>query len=277
MRITVDANAGFCYGVSHAVQTAFTAAEGEGPVWCLGKLIHNDDCMHRLAQKGVRVAKKADDVPNGATVIIRAHGEPPEVFEQFKHKGCHIVDATCRFVEKIHKIAKIKSEEGCIIAIIGDEDHPEVRGILGCCREGYAISDAEQLSCFFDKVPKDKRVCVVYQTTSERKNAEILAGNLKKHYTNYEEFDTICNATYKRQSSAAELAAICDGMVVIGGKDSANTHRLFDICSRICPRTVMCENAADLDPSLFEGCTHVGITAGASTPAWIIKEVHLKL
>ncbi|MBR3691772.1 MAG: bifunctional 4-hydroxy-3-methylbut-2-enyl diphosphate reductase/30S ribosomal protein S1 [Clostridia bacterium] len=274
MKVTLCEHAGFCYGVQRAVDTAFRAAEEPGEVWCLGKLIHNDDCMRRLAEKGVKVAASAEEIPEGARVIIRAHGEPESTYEILRQKKCEIIDATCRFVEKIHKIAKNQSFAGCIIVIIGDGEHPEVRGILGHCAQGYAIGSEEELSAFFDRVPADSPLCVVYQTTSERKKAEIFASKLKNHYTNLEEFDTICNATYLRQSSAALLAAKCDGMIVIGGKDSANTGRLYDVCRDICPNTAVVENAAGLDKTRFAGAKHIGITAGASTPAWIIKEVH---
>ena len=277
MKITVDENAGFCYGVQRAVDTAFEAATLPGDVWCLGKLIHNDDCMRRLSEKGICVAKSPGEIPDGAYVIIRAHGEPQNTYEVLQDKGCTVIDSTCRFVEKIHKIAKNKSDEGCIIIIIGDRDHPEVRGILGHCRIGYTVADDTDVTSLFDTIPADSPVCVVSQTTAGRKNAENIAAKLKNHYTNCEIFDTICNATSRRQSSAAELAAQCDGMIVIGGKDSSNTRRLYDVCRELCENTVMVENAEELDADRFSGCKHIGITAGASTPAWIIKEVHSKL
>ena len=277
MKITVDSNAGFCYGVQRAVDTAFDAASLPGEVWCLGKLIHNDDCMKRLAAKNIRVANSVADIPHGSNVIIRAHGEPQSTYEALREKDCTVIDATCRFVEKIHKIAKNKSEEGCIIVIIGDRDHPEVRGILGHCKVGYTVADEADVALLFDTVSADSPVCVVSQTTAGRKNAENIATKLKKHYTNCEIFDTICNATSRRQSSAAELASQCDGMIVIGGKDSSNTRRLYDVCRELCRNTVMVENAEELDADRFAGCEHIGITAGASTPAWIIKEVHSKL
>ena len=277
MKITVDDNAGFCYGVQRAVDTAFDAACLPGEVWCLGKLIHNDDCMRRLSEKSIRVADSPEEIPDEANVIIRAHGEPQSTYEVLREKGCSVIDATCRFVEKIHKIAKKKSDEGCIIVIIGDRDHPEVRGILGRCGVGYTVADEADVSRLFDTVSADSPVCVVSQTTAGRKNAENIAAKLKKHYTNCEIFDTICNATSRRQSSAAVLASKCDGMIVIGGKDSSNTRRLFDVCREHCVNTVMVENAEELDAGRFAGCKHIGITAGASTPAWIIKEVHSKL
>jgi len=277
MKITVDENAGFCYGVQRAVDTAFDAALLPGEVWCLGKLIHNDDCMSKLAERRIRVASSVEEIPDGASVIIRAHGEPQSTYEALREKGCSVIDATCRFVEKIHKIAKNKSDEGCIIVIIGDRDHPEVRGILGHCRDGYTVADETDLLRLFNTVSADLPVCVVSQTTAGRKNAENIATKLKKHYTNCEIFDTICNATSRRQSSAAALAAKCDGMIVIGGRDSSNTRRLFDVCREHCVNTVMVENAEELDAARFAGCEHIGITAGASTPACIIKEVHSKL
>ena len=277
MRVTVDENAGFCYGVRRAVEAAFEAAEQRRDVWCLGKLIHNGDCMERLHRKGVRTAETPEEIPEGACVIVRAHGEPPQVMEKLREKRCEIVDATCRFVEKIHKIANTESENGCIIAIIGDAHHPEVIGIRGCCRQAEVLECEADTERFFDKYPPETSVCIVAQTTTDAIRAEKISECIKKHYTNCKKFDTICKDTARRQRSAALLAAECDGMIVIGGRDSSNTRRLFEVCSRICPNTQLIENASQLDASRFAGCQHVGITAGASTPAWIIKEVHSEL
>lgn len=279
MQITVDENAGFCPGVSRAVDMAFRAVESEsaGSVWCLGKLIHNDDCMDRLREKGLRIAQSPEEIPDGACVLIRAHGAPPEVCRALESKHCKILDATCGFVANIHKIATNMTENGRIIIIIGDPGHPEVTGTLGFCGRAEVLSSEEDLQAIFGKYPPETPLCVVSQTTAQRKKSENFASILKKHYTNCKVFDTICNATSRRQNSAAELAARSDAMIVIGGQDSANTRSLAAVCREHCDTVLLVENGRDPALSSLSGKEKIGITAGASTPAWIIKEVHSKL
>lgn len=276
MEIIAAKSAGFCYGVNCAVEIAFKAAQDHRPVYCLGKLIHNNNVIGKLEADGIIMVKSLDDIPDGEQVIIRAHGAPASVYEKLGKKGCLVIDATCPFVKRIHEIVKRKSEEDRRIIIIGDEKHPEVGGIAGYCKEYFVISKPEDVNKLLknEAVCPDSPLCVVVQTTSNRSNWEFCVNELKKHYTNCEIFDTICNATNERQNEAIAMTGQCDAMIVIGGKDSSNTAKLVDLCRARCAKVLWIEDPCELDLKLLKGCKKVGITAGASTPVWIIKEVY---
>ena len=278
-RMILAEHAGFCYGVKRAVELAEKAgAEGKKCV-LLGHLIHNDAVISRLAAMGVPTVEHVEEVPVGTAVIIRSHGEPQEVFDRLKEKGTEILDATCPNVSAIHKLVSRAEEEGRIPLIIGTPDHPEIMAIAGWCRRGVVLQDAAALSRWLeeDLVRQEQPLTMVSQTTSTQGAWEECVKKAKKECTNLKIFDTICSATCKRQQSAQLLAAECDAMIVVGDKKSSNTKRLAELCSALCPTVLWLEGAEELNPSDLDGKVSVGITAGASTPGWIIKEVYDKM
>ena len=279
MKVITAKTAGFCFGVRRAVHMAEETAEKYGSCACLGALIHNSDVVHALSEKGVRTVQSIDEIKNGEAVIIRSHGESHAVYEALERKNAVIVDATCPDVAKIHKLVLEESQKERLIMIIGQHRHPEVQAIKGWCHEGLVLESPEETEKYLLEHPEigEKPVSIVSQTTAERRKFELSVKLIKKQCTNFKIFDTICNTTSKRQHEAAELAATCDGMVVIGGKHSANTGKLYDICSRECKTVLYIENADELDMRKLKGIGTVGITAGASTPEWIIKEVNRKM
>lgn len=276
-RVTVAQSAGFCFGVRRAVDLAEREAARHPALYSYGEIIHNTHEIHRLEKLGVRTAESLDDIPNGAAVLIRAHGVTRAVYEALEAKGCTIYDATCPFVAKIHRIVEAESNAGRRIIILGSKNHPEVLGIAGWCQNAAVYESSEQLLQALDELglPPETPVSVVGQTTLNRASWNISVKILKKRYTNCKIFDTICNATDERQTEARSLAGRSDCMVVIGDKKSSNTKRLYEISASLCPHVLHIEDATELGTSEIEalrGLT-VGITAGASTPAWIIKEV----
>ena len=276
MSIRQAKSAGFCFGVSRAVETVEKAA-GEGKrVVTLGPIIHNRHVVCRFENMGVQVISSAREAMPGMTVIIRSHGVSRSVLEQLQQRGVEIVDATCPFVKRIHEIVNNADNEGILPVIIGTRDHAEVQGIAGWCDHCQIFETPEELEKWAKSgdISPDCPICMVSQTTSTeslwKKSCEIA----KKQFTNLKIYDTICRATEFRQGEAAELSRICDAMVVVGDAKSSNTGRLAMICREHCEKVVLVDNATELNPEFFRGATHVGITAGASTPAWIIKEVN---
>ena len=279
MKIVLAQSAGFCYGVRRAVELAEeTAAKGE-PCVMLGSIIHNQDMIDHLAERGMRSVDSVEDVPAGSAVIIRSHGESRAVHRALEEKGAVILNATCPNVTHIHKIVSQAEEKGRIPVIVGTPDHPEVMAIAGWCDHPVVVSGEEELSKWLEKSPenRDLPLTFVSQTTSTRKIWDSTVKKAKKECTNTEFFDTICGATSKRQEEAVRLARESDGMVVIGDRKSSNTKRLAELCREVCSNVQLIERAEDLDVSALSTARQVGITAGASTPAWIIKEVHNKM
>ena len=279
MKLELARSAGFCYGVRRAVELAEQAAAQGTPCVMLGSIIHNQAVIGRLAEQGLRSVKTPEEVPDGASVIIRSHGESRAVYKTLESRGAQILDATCPNVTRIHEIVRQAEEQGRRPVIVGTPDHPEVTAIAGWCREPVVVSGAEALEKWLLEAP-DRRnlpITLVSQTTSTRKIWDDCVKKAKKECTNAEIFDTICSATYVRQSEAQELAARCDAMIVIGDRKSSNTRRLAELCRALCPRVVAIEGAEELEPSSFQGMASIGITAGASTPGWIIKEVYDKM
>lgn len=275
MNVEVARTAGFCFGVRRAVDLAEQEAK-KRPIYAYGELIHNMHEVRRLECCGVRTAHTIDEVPDGAPVLIRAHGVPEAVYNRFREKGCPIFDATCPFVSRIHRIAERESAAGRLVVIIGTPGHPEVEGIRGWCRNSLVFDGPESLRNAMKSEKKDfDKVSLLAQTTVNReiwnKSAEII----KKECTNGKIFDTICNATDERQTEARLLAGKSDGMIVIGDKKSSNTKRLYEISKALCPCVLLVEDATELEAAQadFTRAKNIGITAGASTPAWIIKEV----
>ena len=276
MNVTVAKHAGFCFGVNRAVQMVEEQARTGNPVYTLGPIIHNRHAVARFESMGVHVIETPEEAPVGSTVIIRSHGIAREVQQRLESRDVHIADATCPFVKRIHEIVSKAESQGRFPVIIGTRSHPEVVAIAGWCSDCKVFETPEELENWAKQpdTPSDLPICMVCQTTSTEFLWKMCGQIAKKQFTNVEIFDTICKATEFRQSEAAKLSAVCQAMVVVGDTKSSNTGRLAMICREHCDRVFLVDNAAELDPKDFCGVTDVGITAGASTPAWIIKEVN---
>ena len=276
MKITLAETAGFCFGVNRAVQMVYDLVENGEKVCTLGPIIHNSQMVEELSAKGVRVVSSPDEAMSDETLVIRSHGVGKDTYSHAANVGVKVCDATCPFVAKIHKIVDEQSSQGDVILIAGDENHHEVIGIIGHCNGDYYVFDSvEKLEKLFENHPEltQKSMSVVSQTTFNAKKWEFAQIFLKKVCTNAKIFDTICNATSTRQSEAQELAKSHDVMVVIGGRHSSNTAKLFDVCAVYCQNTHLIETASELCYEWFAKANNVGVVAGASTPAGIIKEV----
>ena len=275
MSIILAKTAGFCFGVDRAVNTVLSLLQEGKRVATLGPIIHNPQVVADLESKGVKTVSSPEEAEDGTTLVIRSHGVPPEVMERAASLPIEVCDATCPFVAKIHRIAAEHAEKGVPVIIAGDEGHPEVAGIRGHCQKNsYVISSPEQLTNLIesDKINRSSPIVLVSQTTFNRSVFEECVKMVTEVYTKATVFDTICNATAQRQAEAVELAQQSDCMVIVGGRQSSNTAKLRDICSAYCP-TILVETAEELPPSWFCGKRNIGVTAGASTPADIIKEV----
>ncbi len=276
MSVKVAESAGFCFGVNRAVELVEKAAAAGSNVCTLGPIIHNRHAVAHFEAMGVRVIEKPEQATASDTVIIRSHGVTRQVQEVLEATGAAVIDATCPFVKRIHGIVSKAEAEGRLPVIIGTPSHPEVVGIAGWCGNCRIFESPQQLQTWIEeeKVSSDLPICMVCQTTSTEYLWKKCGEIAKKQFTNLEIFDTICKATEFRQSEAAQLSKNCQAMVVVGDTHSSNTGRLAMICREHCGRVVLVDNAGELDPGFFRGVADVGITAGASTPAWIIKEVN---
>lgn len=272
MEIIRAKNAGFCFGVDKAVKTAFdlNAEDIKGNIYTIGELIHNRQVIDVLEKKGIKVLDSFDTLKEDDCVIIRAHGVGESVYDELNKRGVKIFDATCPYVKRIHQIVKKKNEEGYDIVIVGDPKHPEVIGINGWCKgNALIISDEKQVE---ELSQSDNKVAVVAQTTSKGAKYDKICELLKKKFAFVLKFDTICSATVRRQTEANELSQKVDAMIVIGGKNSSNTQKLYQICKENCSDTYLVENKDEL-PLFDKNVNTIGITAGASTPESVIKEV----
>ena len=276
MSVTIAKNAGFCFGVSRAVELVEQAAKSGRTVSTLGPIIHNRHQVGRFEEMGVSVIKEPEAAIPGSTVIIRSHGVSCAVQQRLEKMGVEIIDATCPFVKRIHGIVQKAEEEGRLPVIIGTRTHPEVTAIAGWCTDCRIFESPEELESWAKsgEVAPDTPICMVCQTTSTEFLWKICGETAKKLFTNLKIFDTICKATEFRQNEAAKLSAECQAMVVVGDAKSSNTGRLAMICREHCGKVFLVDNADELNAEDFRGVTAVGITAGASTPAWIIKEVN---
>lgn len=273
MKIKVAETAGFCFGVNRAVQIVNELLEQKS-VCTLGPIIHNPQLVAELEQRGVRIVDSPSRVPPGGTLVIRSHGVPACVMEEIRTLGLEYAEATCPFVAKIHRIVSNASDQETVL-IAGDALHPEVEGIMGhCSAPCYAFKNCTELENLLQNMPDltNSAVCVVAQTTFSVAEWENCLKTLKRVCTNATIFDTICNATARRQSEAVELSRHSDAMIVIGGRHSSNTAKLRDVCESRC-KTYLIETAAELPLDELGQADSIGITAGASTPASIIKEV----
>jgi len=278
-KVTVAKSAGFCFGVDRAVRRVYSELENNTKVATLGPIIHNQDVVNDMQRKGARIINSVDEINEGETVVIRSHGVGKEVYDQIAAKGNRMLDATCPFVARIHKIVAEKTAEGYFILIAGDASHPEVQGIVGHCDQNHLVfKDNFELKDFFEKKYTNlkKKLAIVAQTTYNIVVWDECLNVIPKDDPDIVIFDTICNATDTRQSDAAELAKNSDLMLVVGGRHSSNTVKLYEVCSRYC-KTYHIENSDELRNLKLPAADKIGITAGASTPAYIIKEVQTKM
>lgn len=280
MDVKVAKTAGFCFGVKRAVDKVYELIEsGKKPIYTLGPIIHNEEVVSDLAAKGVQVIEEADieNLEEGI-VVIRSHGVGKAVYDRLKECGVEYVDVTCPFVLKIHRIVERESEKGNHIIIIGDAEHPEVKGICGWCKGPYTVLKTREEAEGFE-LKTGTEACIVSQTTFNYNKFKDLVEILrKKRYDSsvlniLNILNTICNATEERQREAANIAGEVDTMLVVGGRHSSNTQKLFEICKKECGNTYYIQTPVDLDSEMFQCSSCVGITAGASTPKKIIEEV----
>ena len=274
MKVTLAKSAGFCFGVKRAVEMVYKEAETGKKVYTLGPIIHNEQVVQDLEQKGVRVIDTPEELSKAedATVIIRSHGISADVYHQLEDKKVRIVDATCPFVSKIHRIVEKKYQEGSCIVIVGNANHPEVEGINGWCNGAATVIGSVSEAENYSQEPA-RKLCVVAQTTFNYKKFKDIVDIFSKKSYDIDVMNTICNATEERQTEAAAIAGDSDAMIVIGGKHSSNTQKLYEICKNVCPDTHFIQTLDDLDLKQLQSFRSVGITAGASTPNNIIKEV----
>lgn len=276
MNVMVAKTAGFCFGVKRAVEKVYEQiGKSEKPIYTYGPIIHNEEVVNDLKAKGVEVIDTEEELKElkDCVVIIRSHGVGKHVYEILEAQGVGIVDATCPYVKKIHKVVAEQCAEGRQVIIVGDETHPEVQGIKGWGNENTKViesmSDFEKLG-----LKPGSRLSIVAQTTFNYNKFQDLVEKISK--TRYDIFvlNTICNATQERQVEAKQIASQADVMLVIGGRNSSNTQKLYEICQRECKKTYYIQTLDDLNPECISSACNVGITAGASTPNNIIEEVH---
>ena len=277
MKVTIARTAGFCFGVKRAVDTVYQQiAENPGvPIYTWGPIIHNEQVLADLEGKGVKMIEsieQADEISNGI-MVVRAHGIGRELYETLDRPGIKLVDATCPFVKKIHRIVEEKSAEGCQIVVVGSSAHPEVQGIVGWSKIPATVVENVEDALQYAPEP-GKTVCIVAQTTFNYKKFKDVVEKISEKSYDSTAVDTICNATYERQREAALLAEESDVMLVIGGRSSSNTQKLYEICRQHCPKTYYIQTALDIGDDWFWTDASVGITAGASTPKNIIEEVY---
>lgn len=279
LKIIVADNAGFCFGVERALEMVMGERErpasagpeqAQRPIHTLGPLIHNPQVVERLREAGVEQVASVEEVASGGTLAIPSHGISPEVLEQARARGLRLLDATCPFVARAQDNVRSLAAEGYQVIILGDKGHPEVAGLVGAAGgRAVVVENEEELA----SVRLRQRVGLVVQTTQAPARLRAVAGALAERARELRAYNTICAATSQRQESAVRLARQVDVMIVVGGKNSANTNRLRQVCAQAGVETHHVETAAELDPHWFEGKQRVGVTAGASTPDWIINEV----
>ncbi len=272
MKIEVCKYNGFCSGVRVAIDKANKILSNEKKLYSYGEIIHNKDVVDKLNTKGLTVV---EDVPttNDAKLLIRAHGVGKSVVDKLKQNNFDVIDATCVKVKKIHKIVEEHKDNGYDIIIVGDKNHPEVLGILGWCNNEASIIDSPEELLNIDIVPETK-YCLVSQTTFNTNIFDKILDTINEHkFLNIEVYDTICDATRKRQEACVELASKCNVMLIIGGKNSSNTKKLYELCKNVCLDTFLIENYKEIPYNYIDKNTIVGVSAGASAPDWIIEEV----
>lgn len=270
MKVLLAKSAGFCFGVQNAIEKASNTASMQGKVFTYGPIIHNNQVVEDLKSKGINVINEIEDVDKDFNIIVRSHGISKEEYERLSARGAHIIDATCPYVKHIHKIVEEKCNSGYKIIIIGDPSHPEVKGVNGWCNNSGIIINCEE---DINQINTNERLCIVSQTTFSQEKWHYLVSKIIKLSKEILIYNTICSATQLRQNEALELSKKVDAMIVIGGQDSSNSRKLYEICKNSCKKTMFIETESDLNLHDLEEANIVGITAGASTPDYIIKNV----
>ena len=274
MELTIGKHAGFCFGVRRAVQTAFDAAKTEVPCVTLGPLIHNPQEVERLERAGIRAVASLDEVEPGQTVIIRSHGVTPQVYAQCEARGIPFIDATCPHVAHIHELVREYSSGGDAVIIVGERDHPEVVGIAGWAH-GPVLFLPTREDAQAAQLPR--RALVVAQTTIRRDRFEDVLDVLRGRIPELTVRMTICGATSQRQQEAERLSREADVMIVVGGRNSSNTHKLLETCALRCGRSYLVETPEDVPEGIVRPGDRVAITAGASTPQWLLEQVRARV
>ncbi|MBT9779967.1 4-hydroxy-3-methylbut-2-enyl diphosphate reductase [Clostridium sp. MCC353] len=276
MEVTVAKTAGFCFGVKRAVDKVYEQIRtADKPIYTFGPIIHNEEVVKDLEEKGVQVLNSEEELEKleSCIVVIRSHGVGKHIYDLLKSKNIDIVDATCPFVTKIHKIVQEQKAAGRRVIIIGNEHHPEVEGIRGWAESSAIVLETpEQVDNL--GFPEGEKLCIVSQTTFNYNKFQELVEKISKKGYDILVLNTICNATQERQVEAKRIASEVDAMIVIGGRNSSNTQKLYDICKKECKNTCYIQTLSDLNPESVTSVRSVGITAGASTPNYIIEEVH---
>ncbi len=274
MEVRLATHAGFCFGVKRAVETVYEQIETGKTIYTYGPIIHNEEVVKDLEKRGVTVLPDKEALLNldEGTVIIRSHGVTKEIYEIIEKKGLECIDATCPFVKRIHNIVQKESAAGKHIVIVGNKEHPEVEGIMSWCSSCPTVLETEEEAKEIN-LPEGMEICIVSQTTFNYNKFQHIVAIFQKKGYNDSVVNTICNATEERQTEAKEIASQADVMIVIGGKHSSNTRKLYEICSKECANTYFIQTLDDLHLELPKSATLVGITAGASTPNKLIEEV----
>ncbi len=273
MKVIVAEKCGFCHGVKNAIRMAEEILAQEDEVYSLGPIIHNKDVVEQLAQTGLKTVSEVEDIQSG-TVLIRSHGAAPQQLAKLKEKGINIVDATCVLVKRLQHIAEQFERDGYKVVVIGDENHPEVQAVVGCAQDAVVIADESDLH----KLPKNARLGIVCQTTESPDHFGRMLGAIGRgSFRELKVVNTLCEEAIKRQQSAVQLCKQVDIMFVLGGLESANTRRLAELCKNENSQTYHLQNWKELDKKLLYGRKKAGVTAGASTPEWIIAQFVEKL
>ena len=268
MKVIVAEKCGFCHGVKNAIRMAEKILAQEDEVYSLGPIIHNKDVVEQLAQTGLKTVSKVEDIQSG-TVLIRSHGAAPQQLARLKEKGINIVDATCVLVKRLQHIAGEFERDGYKVVIFGDENHPEIQAVVGCAKDAVVIADESDLH----KLPTNGRLGIVCQTTESPDHFGRMLGAIGRgSFRELKVINTLCEEAIKRQQSAVQLCKRVDIMFVLGGLESANTRRLADLCKNENSETFHLQNWNELDKQTLFGKNIAGVTAGASTPEWIIAE-----
>lgn len=274
MKVLVAEKCGFCHGVRNAISTAETTLKTEKDVYSLGPIIHNRDVVEKLAKAGLKTVDCVDRIQHG-TVLIRSHGAAPNQIEKLNKKGLEIVDATCVLVKRVQHIAEELEQQGYKVVVIGDRDHPEVQAVVGCVHDVHVVGAESDL----ENLPASGKLGIVCQTTEGPGHfRDMLISIVKGGFSELRVINTLCREALKRQESAVELCKKVDVMFVLGGLQSANTRKLAELCRRSNAESYHLENWSGVEPQMLAGKEVAGVTAGASTPDWIIRDFvqHLK-
>ena len=275
MKIIVAKNAGFCFGVKRAIDSAYEAIENEGPeIYSIGPLIHNELVTNDLKEKDLTILNDYDEIAKlkNKKIIIRTHGIEKNIYELLKENDNEIIDLTCPFVSKIHDLVRDYSEKGYKVIVIGDREHPEVKGIVSYAKSDiYVVISEDDIREL--KIDRNDKVLVVFQTTTNAENAQKLVDILKDLFYNIRLVNTICNATQNRQEEVKSLSKICDVMLIIGSSSSSNTKKLYEIAKANCKNTYLLTNLNDTKNINIEQDAKIGVSAGASTPKYLIEEI----